>query len=221
MEPPQQPRPRYIELFCVLGFLISRMVLVSLLHFLIIIVLFLCFVYVVFKYFLYDVWYFYFNFILGMEYAETSSSGVRDIGKIIKRYFPSKSVFYDLGSGRWSLLFPLSKIVPECDFFGIEDIPFQIRFCRFIQYFRRNKTNLHFVQDNFSTMDISWANILFLYVPNIFLPNLKKILQAKMSQKQILILYRISFKNWKPIEIIPTDFVNGISQNNIYIYQNI
>jgi len=42
-----------------------------------------------------------------------------------------------------------------------------------------------------------------------------------MSQKQILILYRISFKNWKPIEIIPTDFVNGISQNNIYIYQNI
>lgn len=41
-----------------------------------------------------------------------------------------------------------------------------------------------------------------------------------MNKKQVLILYRISFKDWKPIEIIPTDFVNGVSQNNIYIYQN-
>lgn len=196
------------------------MILVPLLHLLIISVLFLCFVYVVFKYFLYDVWYFYFNFILGMEYAETSPSGVRDIGKIIKRYFPSKSVFYDLGSGRWSLLFPLSKIVPKCDFFGIENRVFQIRFCRFLQYFQSDKKNLHFVQENFSTTNLSKANILFLYVPKILLPGLKKILRAKMDKKQILILYSISFRDWKPIEIIPTDFVDGISRNNIYIYQN-
>lgn len=62
--------------------------------------------------------------------------------------------------------------------------------------------------------------MLFLFVPRWLLPNLKKVLQAKMKKKQILILYRISFLDWKPIEIIPTDFLRGVSQNNIYIYQN-
>jgi SAM-dependent methyltransferase len=155
-----------------------------------------------------------------MEYVETSSNGITDISKIIRKYFPWKSVFYDLGSGRWSVLFPLSKLVPECCFFGVENIAFQIKFCRFLQRFWLKRENLNFIQEDFCTVNISSANMLFLYVPRILLPNLKKVLQAKMNKKQILILYRISFKDWTPIEIIPTDFVNGISQNNIYIYQN-
>ncbi len=182
--------------------------------------LWVLFVYIVGRNFLYDIWFFYFNYISGMEYVETSPAAILDIWKIIKKYFPWKSVFYDLGSGRGSLLFPLSKLANKCDFFWIENIPFQIRFCKFIQFFQPKRKNLHFLLDNFSTIDIAPANMLFLYIPRLLLPNLKKILQAKMDKKQILILYRISFKNWKPIEIIPTDFVNGISQNNIYIYQN-
>lgn len=173
-----------------------------------------------FRYFLYGVWHLYFEAISSMEYRETSQAGMRDIWKIIGKYFPWKSVFYDLGSGRWSLLFPLSKLVPKCRFVGVENIAFQIRFCRFLQYFQSKKTNLRFIRSDFSTVNISRADMLFLYVPRFLLPGLKKILQAKMNKGQILILYRISFKNWKPVEIVPTDFVNGISRNNIYIYQN-
>jgi len=103
---------------------------------------------------------------------------------------------------------------------GVENIPFQIKFCRFLQKFLFQRKNLHFIQDDFSTVNISGANMLFLFIPRWLLPDLKKVLQSKMNKKQILILYRISFKDWTPIEIIPTDFVNGISQNNIYIYQN-
>ncbi len=155
-----------------------------------------------------------------MEYFETSSEAIFDIGKVIKKYFPKKSVFYDLGSSRGSLLFPLSKMVSECRFFGVENIAFQVRFCRFLQKFWFRRKNLHFIQEDFLTVDISRADMLFLYVPKILLPGLKKTLRSKMNKKQILILYRISFKDWEPIEIIPTDFVKGISQNNIYIYQN-
>ncbi len=177
-------------------------------------------VFVIYKNFLYEIWFFYFNYIAGMEYVETSSEAILDIGKIIKRYFPWKSAFYDLGSSRGSLLFPLSKLVPESHFVGIENIAFQVRFCRFLQKFWFRRKNLQFIQEDFFTVDISWANILFLYVPRLLLPGLQKMLQSKMNKKQILILYRISFKDWTPIEIIPTDFVKGISQNNIYIYQN-
>jgi len=182
--------------------------------------LWVLFIYVVCRNFLYHIWFFYFNYISGMEYVETSPAGVIDISKVITKYFPWKSVFYDLGSGRWSLLFPLSKLVPKCNFVGVENIPFQIKFCRFLQKFLFQRKNLHFIQDDFSTVNISGANMLFLFIPRWLLPDLKKVLQSKMNKKQILILYRISFKDWTPIEIIPTDFVNGISQNNIYIYQN-
>jgi len=183
-------------------------------------ILWVLFIFIVFKKFLYKIWFLYFNFIARMEYVETSDMAIKDIEKIIGRYFPWKSVFYDLGSGRWSLLFPLSKLVPKCRFVGVENIPFQIKFCRFLQKFLFQRKNLHFIQDDFSITNISWANMLFLFVPRWLLPNLKKVLQAKMKKKQILILYRISFLDWKPIEIIPTDFLRGVSQNNIYIYQN-
>ncbi len=184
-------------------------------------VLFILLVYLVYKkHFLYMLWSIYFNDFADMEYFETSSNAILDIEKIVKKYFRWTGVFYDFGSSRGSLLFPLSNLLPEYRFVGVENIAFQVRFCRFLQKFWIRRKNLHFIQEDFFTVDISWADILFLYVPRLLLSKLKKVLQAKMNKKQVLILYRISFKDWKPIEIIPTDFVNGVSQNNIYIYQN-
>lgn len=182
--------------------------------------IFILLIFVVYKNFLYLLWSIYFNDFANMEYYETSSGAILEIANIIRRYFPWKSIFYDLGSSRGSVLFPLSKLVPGSHFVGVENIAFQVKFCRFLQKFWFRRKNLQFIQEDFFTVDISWTDMLFLYVPRILLPNLKKLLQTKMNNKQILILYRISFKDWTPIEIIPTDFVNGISQNNIYIYQN-
>jgi len=173
-----------------------------------------------YKNFLYEIWFLYFNYLAGMEYYETSRGAIKDIVKIVQKYFPWTATFYDLGSSRWSLLFPLSKLLSTYQFIGIENIPFQVKFCRFLQKYFIKRKNLFFKQDDFFTTDISWADILFLYVPKVLLPRLQWILQKNMRGGQILILYRIHFEYWQPTEIIPTDFINGTSHNNIYIYQN-
>lgn len=70
------------------------------------------------------------------------------------------------------------------------------------------------------TTDISKADVIFIYVPRILLPQLKEKLQKELGKKAIVILYKISFVDWLPMETIDTDYTHGISRNKIFIYQN-
>ena len=59
------------------------------------------------------------------------------------------------------------------------------------------------------TADISKVDVVFMYVPRVLLPQLQEKLQRELKNKGIVILYKISFLDWSPIETIDTDYVEG------------
>lgn len=67
--------------------------------------------------------------------------------------------------------------------------------------------------------DISKADIIFIYVPRILLPGLRKKIQKECKKDTRVILYRIRFDDWIPHEEILTDGIEGIGENKIYIYR--
>lgn len=67
--------------------------------------------------------------------------------------------------------------------------------------------------------NMSKADIIYIYVPRILLPGLRKKIQKECKKGTRIILYRITFDDWIPHEEIRTDGVAGISENTIFIYR--
>jgi hypothetical protein len=77
-----------------------------------------------------------------------------------------------------------------------------------------------FLRQDFMKTDIHEADIIFIYVPRVLLPEIKTKLQRELKENAIIIVYKISFLDWLPSGSIDVDDVEGIPQNKVFIYQN-
>lgn len=96
----------------------------------------------------------------------------------------------------------------------------KIAYAKFGNLFHKNSLRFSFLMQDFLTVDISKADIIFIYVPRFLLPELEKKLQKELGKRAIVITYRISFPHWKPTEILGTDTLHGVSQNSIFVYKS-
>ncbi|MBP6921274.1 hypothetical protein KBB89_01880 [Candidatus Gracilibacteria bacterium] len=161
------------------------------------------------------VWY---NYGKNEEYAETSPEAVRYIGNYLVKYDLDRSVLYDFGSSQGSLIFSLLKICKNLKTVGIERDSFKNFGANLANKFHRYKHAPLFLKEDFMKTDISKADIIFIYVPRILLPKLSKKIQKEGKKNTKVILYRISFDNWKPTEIIQLDGYDKNPDNKISIY---
>lgn len=155
----------------------------------------------------------------GEEYFETSPSAIRDIGKYLIAQGLEKKTLYDFGSSRWNFMYALLKICPKLETVGIENDGLKIACAKFENLFHIHRYRISFLKTDFFAADISKADIIFIYVPRVLLPELEKKLQKELKKGAIVITYRISFSHWKPKVILETDIIDRASRNSIFIYE--
>jgi hypothetical protein len=161
------------------------------------------------------VWYSYGS---NQEYYETTNSAIKTIGEYLIKHKLDRGLFYDFGSSQWKFIFGLLKMCENLKIIGIERDGFKSFWANLANKFHRYKHTPLFLKEDFMKTDISQADIIFIYVPRILLPKLRKKLQKEWKKNARVILYRISFDDWKPTEIIQVGGHDKNPDNKISIY---
>ena len=76
----------------------------------------------------------------------TSKKAILEVVKIIKKYAPDASNFYDLGCGHGRVVLEIKKEMPNLNVYGIDKNPIRIFFAKIKALILKRK--IHFINEN-------------------------------------------------------------------------
>jgi len=132
----------------------------------------------------------------------TSKRAIRALVKIISQYKPEANSFYDLGSGRGTLVLAVKRKLPHLVVYGIDNSAIRIFFAELKFRLLNRKVNFK-KQDIFQT-DLRNVDIVYTYLWYDLMPLLEKKLQKELKQGAIVITNTSNFPTWKPIQKVVT-----------------
>lgn len=137
--------------------------------------------------------------------------------KIIKDQNLENGSFYDLGSARGAFAVRIATGLPAVRVYGIDDSRLRI-FCSKVRAVFFN--NLKFKKQDIFTVDISAADIIYLYLPQELMPDLQIKLQKELKPGAFVITASVSFPSWPPVRIY--DLKNaGLKIPKLFLYRQI
>ncbi len=134
---------------------------------------------------------------------------------IIKSKHLENGSFYDLGSARGIFAVRIAKRLPKLSVYGIDDSRFRI-FCSNIsaKFFK----NLQFKEQDIFTVDVSGADVVYLYLPKELMPALQTKLQKELKPGSLVISNSVSFDSWIPGETIAVN-KNKTDFKKLFVYK--
>ena len=130
----------------------------------------------------------------------TSKKAILEIVKIIKKYAPDASNFYDLGCGHGRVVLEIKKEMPNLNVYGIDKNPIRIFFAKIKALILKRK--IHFINENVFNINLSQADILYTYLWYDLMPVLEEKVKKELKRGAIVITNTSHFSNLKPIETI-------------------
>jgi SAM-dependent methyltransferase len=130
----------------------------------------------------------------------TSKKAILEIVKIIKKYAPDASNFYDLGCGHGRVVLEIKKEMPNLNVYGIDKNPIRIFFAKIKALILKRK--IHFVNENIFNINLSQADILYTYLWYDLMPVLEEKVKKELKKGAVVITNTSHFSNLKPIETI-------------------
>jgi hypothetical protein len=152
--------------------------------------------------------------LLCKEDFVTNKYTLKKVAECINIYFPEKNIFYDLGSSRGGFCLELIEKCPQLQITGVDNSLIRILISKIRAFIESKK--IRFTQQNIFKTDVSKAEIIYIYIPRILLPELAIKLEKEMSKDSIVITSRIIFLNWKPNLVVPKN-IEG--EEDIFIYK--
>lgn len=131
--------------------------------------------------------------IKGAPYVPTKSSFLNDILKTAK--LKKGQIFIELGSGDGRVV---RKAVKEYEVIGIGyDInPILIYYSRLISYFQKIR-NVNFYQENLYKVDVSQADVIFLFLLPRTVKKLREKLEKECKKKTLVISHGFPLYDWE------------------------
>jgi SAM-dependent methyltransferase len=130
----------------------------------------------------------------------TSKKAILEVVKIIKKYAPDASNFYDLGCGHGRVVLKIKKEMPNLNVYGIDKNPIRIFFAKIKALILKRK--IHFINENVFNINLSQADILYTYLWYDLMPVLEEKVKKELKKGAIVITNTSHFSNLKPIETI-------------------
>ncbi|KKW08670.1 MAG: hypothetical protein UY44_C0008G0035 [Candidatus Kaiserbacteria bacterium GW2011_GWA2_49_19] len=162
----------------------------------------------------------YFLFLLdalfGGEDFATSENAIRKIGEIIVASNKQDGILYDLGSSRGNFVYSILKICPALRVIGIDNSRLRVWFARMVGIF--HFSNQIFKKADIFDIDVSKADVIYVYVPRDLLPALEKKLEEEIKHGALVITYRINFPTWSPHQMYSVDPRNP-KDEKVYFYR--
>ncbi|OGE85057.1 MAG: hypothetical protein A3J48_04420 [Candidatus Doudnabacteria bacterium RIFCSPHIGHO2_02_FULL_46_11] len=156
-----------------------------------------------------------YDFLLGGEDYFTPQKALDQINKIIADNKCEKSIIYDLGSCRGHFVFSLLDKYPEMRAVGIDNSFVRTSIARLRSNF--HKGNAKFLKRDIFDINISAADLVYIYLPQELLARLETKLNTELKPGALVITYRVQFSNWRPEKIIALDTA-PLTREKIYLY---
>ena len=148
----------------------------------------------------------------------TSRRVTKSIIEIISEQKTARN-FYDLGCGRGTLAIRIKKQFPNISVYAIDNNTVRIFFAKIKAFFFRKK--IKFLRKNIFDIDLSGADIVYLYLWHDVLPQLEEKLQKELQRDAIVMTNTTSFPTWKPMQKIVTYPKTSKTPNfeTLFVYQ--
>lgn len=154
------------------------------------------------------------DLVAGKEDFATGKLVANQIIQIIKDRKLDNGNFYDLGSCRGEFASKIAKACPNLKVYGIDDSWFRTLLARRRAVFLKKLT---FQRKNIFTVDVSLADIVYVYLPQELMPKLQDKLQKKLKPGALAITYRVSFGQWTPEQVLAIGSQNS-EREKLFVY---
>ncbi|MDD5731426.1 MAG: methyltransferase domain-containing protein [Patescibacteria group bacterium] len=133
-----------------------------------------------------------------IKYIDVSSSkkATQKVKEILEKLDLKKATFFDLGSGRGAFAIRIKKFFPDFQVYGFDRSPFKIYFSRARSSFVRQK--VIFARKNIFDVDLSRADIVYIYTWPETMEKLKNKLEKELRQGAIIIVSTFPVPGWQP-----------------------
>jgi len=131
----------------------------------------------------------------------TSRRATKALFKIISEHKTARN-FYDLGCAHGTLAVRVKRKFPLLCIYGIDNNPVRIFFAKIRAFLFRQ--NIKFLRKDIFEVNLSDADIIYIYLWYDIMPPLEKKLQSELKQGAIVITSTSNFPRWKPIQKIVT-----------------
>ena len=170
--------------------------MVPILFFVYFVFIILSLVVIFFFYFLLDV------LIRGHD-LPTDKKARQALCKIIAEKAPQAKTFYDLGSGRGTVILAVKKKLPHLRVCGVDLSRFRCALANIKAIALHRET---FIQKNdLFKVDLSQADVIYAYIWYDLMPALEQKLQQELKPGAIAITNTVHFSNWPLAETIVFD----------------
>lgn len=134
---------------------------------------------------------------IGHDFA-TTALATRKVAEIIIANNKSEDVIYDFGSSRGYFIFRLLKKCPKLKAIGIDNSRLRIWESKAGNFlFSRN---VNFVQADFFTVDVSKADVVYVYLKPSIMPKAQDKLKKELKPGCLVIVNTQSFPSWPTTE---------------------
>ncbi len=147
--------------------------------------------------------------IFGGEDFTTSDAAIKVVAAIIRQNHLEHGVLYDLGSARGNFVFTISRECPGLKVYGIDDSWFRTNFARIRSRFHSGHPI--FIKQDIFAVDISKADVVFMFLDKALMPRLEKKLFSELKPGSLAITNTTTgvshFASWPPssVQIIDKD----------------
>jgi len=158
-------------------------------------------------------------FLDGLFYKEdfvTNKDTTKKLADFFNKHYSEGGNFYDLGSSRGGFALDLTEKCPQLQITGIDNSLLRTWVSKLRAWFGNKK--VVFIKKDIFKIDISKADLVYVYIPRILLPKLAKKLKEELPREATVVTSRINFTDWEPIEVI---YKNPKDENeqDIFIYK--
>jgi len=145
------------------------------------------------------------HLLFGGEDFETSREATEQIGRIISDHHLDRGLLYDLGSCRGDFALNLNRACPSLRIVGID---YSLVRTWFARLWSVGINALTFLKADLFDVDVSAADICFIYLPRPMMPSIEAKLQREMKPGSLVITYRVFLPTWRAKQ-----------EGDIFVYQ--
>lgn len=147
------------------------------------------------------------DLILGKEDFASNRLAIEKFIGIVKQRGLENGRIYDLGCARGNFAVKIARGLPKAKIIGVDDSRFRIFLAKARSIFL---ANVRFYKGNIFNIDLSAADLVYIYLPQPMLPDLQVKLQKQMKKGSLIISNSVSFADWQPIEVVQKLFIYQI-----------
>jgi len=136
---------------------------------------------------------------------------------IVKRQHLEIGNFYDLGSARGQFAARIVKRLPKLKVYGFDNSGFRTFLSKIRSPFFKN---LKFKKQDIFAVDVSAADVVYLYLPQELMPALQIKLQRELKRGGLVISNSVSFPSWSPSETFIMD-KDKSNFKKLFVYKHI